>query len=222
MATSAARGPAKGWLWLLGFGVVLTILTLVIFAIIRTIETYGGAPAENNFVARYIEHPITTAIHMITGIGFVVLAPLQFSARIRNRYRGFHRGLGRVLVIAAIIAGIYGLVSVVTYPVYGGVSSATAGWFFGPLYLFAVCRAFWAIRQKNIPLHREWMIRTFALGLGVGSQRIMIGLFQAFSDYSIFEIFGSSLWLGFAFNLLVAETWIARTRRTTTRRAAAN
>lgn len=202
----------NGWLWAGWIGVAFTILTLVIFAAIRTVETYGGVPAPNLFVERYIEHPITTAVHMFTGIAFVLLAPLQFVARIRNRYRRFHRWLGRILLLMAVIAGIYGLICVVTFPAFGGVATESAGWFFGPLFLFSLIRAYQQIRRRNIAAHREWMIRAFAMGLGVGAQRIMIGLFQVFSDYTIHDVFGTSLWIGFAFNLCVAEYWIHRTR----------
>ncbi len=204
----------RGWYWAGWIGVGLTILTLLVFAGIRTVETYGGEPAPNLFVERYIDHPWTTAIHMISGIGFVLLAPLQFVAAIRNRYRTFHRSLGRVLLIFAFVAGVYGLVSVVTFPAYGGVTTEAAGWFFGPLFLFAIVRAFQQIRRKNVAAHREWMIRAFALGLGVGMQRIAIGFWQVFSDYTIEEIFGVSLWIGFAINLCIAEYWINKTRPT--------
>lgn len=193
-------------------GVILCILTLIVFAIIRTIETYGGIAPENLFQSRYVDHPLITAIHMLTGIAFVVLAPIQFNKKLRQKYRKAHRVLGRVLLVSALIAGIYGLLAVVRFPAYGGISTVAAGWFFGPLFLYSLVRAFWHIRKREVAQHREWMIRAFALGLGVGTQRIFIGLFAALGGFRIDEVFGTSLWIGFALNLVIAEIWIQKTR----------
>jgi hypothetical protein len=33
-----------------------------------------------------------------------------------------------------------------------------------------------AIRRDEVPTHRRWMIRAFAVGVGVGTIRIWIGL----------------------------------------------
>lgn len=204
----------KSWLGLGWAGTAALLLTLSIFGVIRTMETYSGMTPENIFQARYIENPMTTAIHMITGLLFVVLAPLQFIQSFRNKHRTLHKNLGRVLMVSALIAGLYGLVAVATFPAYGGLATAASGWFFGPLFLFAVLRSFWHIRNKNIEKHREWIIRAFALGIGVGTQRILIGVFVTTTDYPIVEIFGPAMWIGFCFNLLVAELWINRTRGT--------
>ncbi len=198
----------------------LILLTLIIFSVIRTLHTYGGSVAENIFEARYIQHPVITAIHMISGMTFVLLAPLQFIGRIRSRYRKLHRVLGRVLITAALVSGIYGLVTVVVYPIYGGLAASSAAWFFGPLFLISVMRGIWHARNKRFALHREWMIRSFALGLGVGMQRIFIGVFVASAQIPISESFGPSLWLGFAINLLIAELWITKTRTKPPSRAA--
>jgi hypothetical protein len=64
-----------------------------------------------------------------------------------------------------------------------------------------------------IPAHREWIMRAFAIGLGVGTQRILIFIFMPFQLAPFDQIFGPLLWLGIAINLLVAETWINVTRK---------
>lgn len=210
--TAASPSP-----WLrraLAAGVILCALTLIVFAIIRTIETYGGVPPENLFQSRYVDHPLITAIHMLTGIAFVTLAPFQFNKNLRQKHRKAHRVLGRILLASALFAGLYGLLAASRFPAFGGISSLAASWFFGPMFLFSLVQAFRHIRKRRVALHREWMIRAFALGLGVGTQRIFIGLFAAFGGFSIGEVFGTSLWIGFALNLAIAEVWIQRTRIT--------
>jgi len=83
---------------------------------------------------------------------------------------------------------------------------------FGAIFTFALARAFYHIRRKDIASHREWMIRAFSLASGVASIRIFIGLMQGFGGLGLEEVFATSFWLGFSVNLLVAETWINVTR----------
>ena len=196
-------GPKLGW-----FLIGLSILVLLIFAVIRVIDTYGGAPPRSLFEARYLQSPVISAIHMFSGIIFVLLAPLQFIPKLRARHLGVHRVMGRVLICCALIAGFYGIVAAVVLPVFGGLASETASWFFGTIFIFALLRAFWCVRNRKIAQHREWMIRAFALALGVGAQRIILGILIASTDYTLVDAFGPGLWMGFGFNLILAEVWI--------------
>lgn len=196
-----------GW-----FFVVSLILLLIVFAAIRSFESYTGIAQQNLFELRYLEHPIVTALHMLSGILFISLAPLQFVKRFRIKRLGLHRQLGRVLVCCALASGTYGLISTIVLPAFGGLPSEAAAWFFGPLFLFAILRAFWCARNKKITQHRQWMIRAFALGLGVGTQRIILIILMISTGYSFEESFGPALWLGFGLNLLIAESWINATR----------
>lgn len=196
-----------GW-----FFIISLILLLIVFAAIRSFESYTGIAQQNLFELRYLEHPIVTALHMLSGILFISLAPLQFVKRFRIKRLGLHRQLGRVLVGCALISGTYGLISAIVLPAFGGLPSEAAAWFFGPLFLFAIVRAFWCARNKKITQHRQWMIRAFALGLGVGTQRIILIILMISTGYSFEESFGPALWLGFGLNLLIAESWINATR----------
>ena len=56
------------------------------------------------------------------------------------------------------------------------------------------------------------MIRTYALAMGVASIRIFLGLSTTLTDLGMEKTFGTSFWLGFSVNLLVAEVWINHTR----------
>jgi hypothetical protein len=48
---------------------------------------------------------------------------------------------------------------------------------FGVWFLICLVLAFRAIRGGDIAQHRRWMIRAFAIGVGVGTIRIWIALF---------------------------------------------
>lgn len=74
---------------------------------------------------------------------------------------------------------------------------------------FSIVRGFTAIRHRDIRRHQAWMIRSYALGLGAGTQVFTEGFGEA--------IFGTSVvagdlekGAGWAVNLLIAEWAIRR------------
>ena len=120
--------------------------------------------------------------------------------------------MGRVLVTSAAISGGAALGINFLFPAFGGVSTQAATVFFFTIFLFSLAKAFGHIRRKEVRLHREWMIRTFALAMGAASIRVFIPLLIVLTGLGLEEVFGASFWLGFCVNLLVAEVWINYTR----------
>lgn len=188
--------------------VVLSAIILLVFAAIRLAEMTQDRRPIDAFGIRYVQHPQVTLLHIIPGLLFLALGPLQFVPRIRRRRIGLHRWLGRVLATCAAISGVFALIANFRFPAFGGISTKAATVFFGAIFLFSLAKAIRHIRRKEVGLHREWMIRTFALAMGVASIRMVIGLFMALSDHSFEAVFGTAFWLGFGVNLLVAEIWI--------------
>ena len=211
--TTAAKTPDRGLIITGKFFVGFLLLLLTIFAVIRTIDMLTGNPAESIlFEARYFDHPVIAGMHMLFSIAFILLAPFQFSKKIRTKHRRLHRNLGRVLLTFATLSGIYGIAALIALPVFGGLASEAASWFFGPLFLWCIGAGYIHARNKRFTQHREWMIRLYAIGLGVGTQRFVLVLMQTAGE-DFYEGFGPALWLGFSINLLIAEVWINRTRR---------
>jgi hypothetical protein len=98
----------------------------------------------------------------------------------------------------------------------GGANETAATMLFAILFLFALCRAFLAIRQGKVAMHREWMIRAFAIGLAVAFVRPIVGVFFATSRITHLtphDFFGIAFWLGFTIQAIAAEIWINHTRR---------
>lgn len=193
-------------------GVALSVLILLVFAALRLADMTRGSSPADAFGVRYVHHPEVALLHMVPGLLFLTLAPLQFVARIRQRRIGLHRRLGWMLATCAALSGLFALVVNVRLPAFGGISTQAATVFFGAIFLFSLAKAIRHIRRKEVRLHREWMIRTFALAMAVASIRVYVGLFTALAGRDFAEVFGTSFWLGFSTNLLVAEVWINHTR----------
>ena len=162
----------------------------------------------------FARYPFLTLVHIVPGLLFMVLGPLQFSSTIRARHLRWHRWSGRIFVSCGVVIGISALVMSFGMPAIGGINQATATTLFATFFLFALCKAFWHIRQREITLHREWMIRAFAVGLAVATIRPIIGMFFATSRFTglmPYEFFGIAFWIGFVLHLIAAEAWIRTT-----------
>lgn len=211
MVSERADKP-RGTFVVLGWSViVLSVTVLLVFGALRLVSMAQRPPPSATFDVRYVQHPWVALLHIVPGLLFLTLAPLQFVPRIRQRHIGFHRGSGRVLAVCAAISGIYALVAGYVFPAFGGISTLSATVFFGAIFLFSLVQALRHIRHKRVHLHREWMIRTFGLAAGVATIRMFIVLLTA-AGLSFEQAFGASFWLGFSVNLLVAEAWINHTR----------
>ena len=159
----------------------------------------------DEFDVRYIQHQWVSLLHIVPGVLFLTLAPLQFFARIRQRRISIHRGLGRILATCAAISGVIVLILNFLFPTFGGISTQSATAFFGVIFLFSLFPAMRHIFRKEVSQHREWMIRTFSLAMGVATVRVFLILLQSLMGLSQEESFGASFWLGFSVNLVVAE-----------------
>jgi len=172
--------------------------------------------AELAFVdGRFAEHPLFTRAHVLFGGAFMLFAPLQFSSRIRARNIRWHRWSGRVLLPLAAISVISSLYFGLLIP-YGGTAEAIGIALFGGLFLFAIGRAFIAIRAKDSATHREWMIRAFAIALAISTVRLLGGPFDAvLTPRSVPPrvVFVITIWTGWIMMVGLAELWIRHTRR---------
>lgn len=223
MSDQATRVHPRRFPWLAGAGwIVVGLLSLVALSSVLNRGWFslavlrGAAPAEvyeHPFDGRYAARPGLTLVHVVAGLIFLVTGPTQFIAAIRNRWLRLHRVLGRVYAAAGVVAAITALAFVAVLPVYGGLTASVATLFGSLLFLYALARALYHIRRREIRLHREWMIRGYAIGLGIATFRVLLPILMSplvGADFN--QAWDTVVWAGFALNLAVAEWWIERTR----------
>lgn len=204
----------------IGTAVAVRRMTTVIPVLLD--EQRPPRPASNPVAAQFsgldglfAHYPVLTLIHIVPGLLFMLLGPLQFSSTIRARHLRWHRWSGRVFVGCGFVIGISALVMSFAMPAIGGVNQAAATTLFGTYFLLALSRAFWLIRRREIALHRQWMIRAFSIGLAVATIRPIAGIFFATSRWSGLtprEFFGIAFWISFVLHLMAAEAWIRATQ----------
>jgi len=216
----------RGALWsavifLALIGIAVAVRRMVYLVPIVAGGYHPPAAAPNPVAARFAKlddvfahYPILTLVHIVPGLLFMMLGPSQFSSTIRAHHLRWHRWNGRIFVICGLLIGISALVMSFVMPAIGGFNQAAATTLFGTFFLFALCKAFWHIRRREVALHREWMIRAFSIGLAVATIRSIVGLLFAtsrFSGLTPYEFFGTAFWIGFVLHLITAEAWIRAT-----------
>jgi len=185
--------------------------TLVLLALAPAPSALSEAAATDEAFAR---HSLLTMVHIVPGLLFVVLGPLQFVRKLRSRRPRLHRWAGRVVLASGVVVGATALL-MTTRMAIGGANETAAVMLFAILFLVALWRAFLAIRRGQVALHREWMIRAFAIGLAVATIRPIVGVFFAtrgITQLTPHEFFGIAFWLGFTMHAIAAEMWINYTR----------
>lgn len=202
--------PNRGIVRLLWIITLFLVLIGVAIVIRRALNHIAPSSAPKNFPegaamdTGFATRPLLTMVHIFPGLLFMVLGPLQFVGRLRSRKPALHRWMGRVALASGLIIGTTALVMSPQMAI-GGANETVATMFFATFFLVALIKAFLAIRRGNVTLHREWMIRAFAIGLAVATIRPIVGVFFATRN------------LGFTMHLIAAEIWINYTRRPTLR-----
>jgi uncharacterized membrane protein len=200
---------------------VLLMLIGVAVVVRRSFALFAPSPPPSNFPeaattdAGFARHRLLTMLHITPGLLFILLAPLQFVRRLRNRNPKLHRWIGRVVLVSGLIIGSSALVMSPQMAI-GGPNETAATMLFAIVFLFSLSRAYLHIRKGRVSQHREWMIRAFAVGFAVATVRPIVGVFFATSRLTHLtprDFFGTAFWLGFTIQLMVAEIWINYTRK---------
>jgi uncharacterized membrane protein len=164
----------------------------------------------------FLDYPTIVALHVVLGAVYMVFAPFQFVRRIRSRHLGYHRRMGRVLVAVGLVVGVTALFLGLVIPFSGWAERVLIG-LFGSLFLFALGKAFLHVRAGRVALHREWMIRAFAIALAIATQRlIFIPSLFVVDDPTHGQIvtFSVAAWsAALVAHSSLAEVWIRHTRK---------
>jgi uncharacterized membrane protein len=156
-------------------------------------------------------YPVARVAHMVPGLLFMLLAPLQFIPSLRRRHPRFHRMNGRAVVALSLALIPSGMIFAFAHP-YVGFREQVPAVFYTGLYLCCAAMGLRSVRRRDFLRHREWMIRVYAFGLGIYSIRVWYWLFLHLTRQPSTEFFATSFWIGIASNLVVAESWINFTR----------
>ena len=156
----------------------LLVLSAIPFAAgIARIAGLAGSPPITLENARFVAAPLPVIVHILSASLFSILGALQFSNELRRRTPQWHRVSGRIVGASGIFAALSGLWMTVEYPIppeLQGSLLCVVRVFVSLGMLLSIFLSISAAMQRNITVHRAWMVRAYALGQGAGMQVVVL------------------------------------------------
>jgi uncharacterized membrane protein len=141
--------------------------------------------------------------HALAGTCALLLGPLQFSDRLRQRFTKFHRVVGRIYIAGALIVAPLGAYIQFFEERMGGPRSfSIAALVDAILLMLTTAIAFTFILKGKVQQHRQWMTRSFAVALVFLEVRVVGGITGWDKSPAAIE---TIVWSCLAFSLLSAD-----------------
>lgn len=167
MATSAALAPSsrrtrlKPVLWIL-----LGLTTLFVF-ITSEVLLVTDYPMYHAYRLQVIADRHLLIPHTLAGVFALLIGPINFSSRIRERHLQLHRVLGRIYVASVFVGSFTGIALATGRPGLPGTSMQAAAW------MVCTTAALITARNRQIIQHRQWMARSYAVTFTFVSSRVL-------------------------------------------------
>jgi uncharacterized membrane protein len=160
-APSSVRSKSKTVLWIsLGLTALFVFITSEVFLI-------ADYPMYQAYRLQVIADRHLLIPHTLAGIFALLIGPINFSSRIRQRHLKLHRVLGRIYVISVFIGAFSGVALASGRPGFPGTCGQAAAW------VVCTTAAFLTARNRQIPQHRQWMARSYAVTFTFVSSRVL-------------------------------------------------
>ncbi len=199
--------------WLVPTGLILLAFIPVAAGMFRLTQLAGGGPVTTDN-ARFFAAPVPVILHIVGATAYTVMGALQFSAGFRRRHPAWHRRMGRVLLVAGLVAALSGLWMTLFYAIIPADHPLERAFrlLAGGGMVLSIALGFFAIRRRDIARHQDWTRRAYALGIGAGTQAVTqlpwLLLFGPPDDLTRAWLMGAA----WGINLMVAE-WVIWRRR---------
>ena len=190
-----------------GWG-LMTVLALIIaaYAIALLLVPAMRPPFMQQ---RFATVPLAAFLHLAGSGLALALGPFQLNTRLRNRFLGIHRWMGRTYVISVLLGGSAALLLATRSE--AGLPTHVGFGLLAVLWLFTTANAYRHIRAGDRVSHRRWMIRSYALTFAAVTLRIYLPLSQM-AGIPFDPAYQAISWLAWVPNLIVAEWIILRQR----------
>ncbi len=191
----------KKTLWIII--VLLAILVgLIPLAYISPDTESGFLELKDRALLQNMGWQIAFNAHIISGGIAIMIGWIQFNKNLVAKHLKWHRNIGKVYVVSALICGLSGIY--VGFHAYGGPIAAAGFMSVGIIYFYTTLKAYLHIRKKEIVPHQRMMMYSYAACLAAVTLRIYSPLLTYFlDDYQ--KAYQISAWLSWVPNLVVAK-----------------
>lgn len=141
--------------------------------------------------------------HGLTAACALLLGPLQFSDRLRQRFTKIHRVIGRFYIAGVFLGAPLGFYIQYFEERLGGTRSFSfAALTDAALWMTTTAVALFFILRGNVTQHRNWMTRSYAVAIVFLEVRFVSGILGYDESVAIGE---TIVWMCVAFSLLFAD-----------------
>ena len=143
-------------------------------------------------------------VHVFSAIIALFAGFTQFSPNVLKKHKKLHRTIGKIYAVDILLVNFPAGMIIAVYA-NGLLPTKMAFVILDILWVAFTYIAVMAARQKKFKIHREFMIRSYALTLSALSLRMWKVLFAEFSNIGPMDRYRIIAWLGWGLNLLIAE-----------------
>ena len=141
--------------------------------------------------------------HGLAGACALILAPLQFSDRLRRRFTKMHRIVGRIYITGAFVLAPLGVYIQYLEERIGEPRSFTIATSVDAILLMSTTAfALFFILKRKIQQHRQWMTRSYAVALIFFEVRFISGVLGLDDSVGATE---TIIWICLAFSIPLAD-----------------
>jgi uncharacterized membrane protein len=159
---TVAPHPASRFKLVLWIALGLTVLFVFITSEVLLITDY---PMYHAYRLQVIADRHLLIPHTLAGTLTLIIGPLNFSSRLRQRR--LHQILGRIYVFCVFVGSYTGIALAAGRPGLPGTSMQAAAW------IVCTLAAWMTARNRQIVQHRQWMARSYAVTFTFVSSRVL-------------------------------------------------
>ncbi len=130
---------------------------------------------------RFADNQFWFIAHMLGATCSLFLGPIQFWKSIRNKYLKYHRLAGKIYIIGTLVAAISAFRLAFTFACVGCRFSLVP---LSLLLFITTAMAWYAIKQKNIIAHKQFMVRSYTCALAF----VFVRLYQVIPMNSLLGV----------------------------------
>lgn len=206
-----ARAARRRREWLVPASLLLLGAVPALGGIYRVLHiSIGGEVTSAN--QRFFDAPMPVLLHGVACALFAGLGAFQFTAG-SHRRPGRHRLRGAIFVPSALVVAATGLWMEAFYdlPAYDGELLSVFRVLFGTAMIATTLLGVRALLRREYARHGAWMMRTYAIGMGAGTQVLVLLPWMLLIGEP--DVMKRALLMGgsWAINVAVAE-WIIHQR----------
>lgn len=201
------------WLQRFGKGVGWTVFSVfcLLIAAYAFGFLYNDVNARNPFQMSFAKAGLIAPAHFFGAGMALLLAPLQLSGWLRQRWPSVHRTIGWLYVAVVLIGGLAGLA--LAPRAQGGWPTGTGFALLGLCWLISTVIAVRFAVLRKFELHRRWMLRSVALTFSAVTLRLYLGFGLGVLRLDFAIVYLAAAWLCWTLNLLAIELYLWRQGR---------